>query len=158
MSQSVEAHGGRVGMYLGDGLMAVYGLGGQRGFGSRSATLSAMDMLKVARRLNSEFSSALPMPLRVGIGIHTGKAVIARVGDAERGYMMTALGETVSIASRLETATKELLADCVVSDEAVAASGLALPGAMPREVHMRGRDKPIKVHAFNEVVPEEAAA
>ncbi len=127
MSQSVEAHGGRVGMYLGDGLMAVYGLGGQRGFGSRSATLSAMDMLKVARRLNSEFSSALPMPLRVGIGIHTGKAVIARVGDAERGYMMTALGETVSIASRLETATKELLADCVVSDEAVAASGLALP-------------------------------
>jgi adenylate cyclase len=117
-----------------------------------------MDMLKVARGLNDEFGSALPMPLRIGIGIHTGKSVIARVGDAEHGYMVTALGETVSIAARLEAATKELLADCVISDVTLTASGLALPGAMPREVHTRGRDKPINVHALNESVPEEVAA
>jgi adenylate cyclase len=158
MSQAVEARGGRVGMYTGDGLMAIFGLEGQRGFGSRSAIQSATDMLKVVRSLNSEFGPAIPMPLRVGIGVHTGKAVIARVGDAERGYMMTALGETVSIAGRLESATKELLADCIVSEAALAASGLALPGAMPREVHMRGHDKPIKVHALNEAIPEDAAA
>jgi adenylate cyclase len=96
--------------------------------------------------------------LRIGVGIHTGQAVIARVGDPQRGYMVTAFGETVSIASRLESATKELLADCLISDEALSASGLMLSGAQQREVHLRGRPKPIKVHAVNEVVAKEPAA
>jgi adenylate cyclase len=72
--------------------------------------------------------------------------------------MVTALGETVSIASRLENATKELLADCLISDAAVAASGVMLSGAQQREVHLRGRPKPIKVHAVNQVAVKESAA
>jgi adenylate cyclase len=158
MTQAVEAHGGRVGMFLSDGLMAVFGLGGQRGAGSRAAILAAMDMMRSAQSINNDLGSALPMPLRIGIGVHKGPAVIARVGDAQRGYMVTALGETVSIASRLEAATKELLADCLISDAALAASGLTLPGAMPRDVQVRGRDKPIRVHAVNEARGQEAAA
>jgi adenylate cyclase len=158
MRQAVEARGGRVGMFLSDGLMAIFGLGGQRAAGGRAAIMCATDMLKAAHVLNEELGSALPMPLRIGIGIHTGQAVIARVGDPQRGYMVTAFGETVSIASRLESATKELLADCLISDEALSASGLMLSGAEQREVHLRGRAKPIKVHAVNEVVAKEPAA
>jgi adenylate cyclase len=158
MTQAVEARGGRVGMFLSDGLMAVFGLGGQRGAGSRAAIMCAMDMLKAAQTLDGELGSALPVPLRIGIGIHTGHAVIARVGDPERGYMVTALGETVSIASRLESATKELLADCIISDAAMAASGFMLSGAQRREIHLRGRPRPIKVHAVNHIAVNEAAA
>jgi adenylate cyclase len=158
MTQAVDARGGRVGMFLSDGLMAVFGLGGQRGAGSRAAIMCAMDMLKVAQTLDDELGSALPMPVRIGIGIHTGQAVIARVGDPERGYMVTALGETVSIASRLESATKELLADCLISEAALAASGVMLAGAQQREVHLRGRPKPIKVLAVNQVAVKESAA
>jgi adenylate cyclase len=158
ITQSVEAHDGRVGMYLSDGIMAVFGLGGQRGMGSRDAVCAGRDMLRVAHSLNAEFGSALPMPLRLGIGIHCGSAVIARIGDEERGYMVTALGETVSIASRLESATKELLADMLVSDAALQASGLRLPGAMLRDVQMRGHDEPIKAHAFTDPAKAEAAA
>jgi len=158
ITQSVEAHDGRIGMYLSDGVMAIFGLGGQKGMGSRDAVAAGRDMLKVARSLNAEFGSALPMPLRLGIGIHCGSAVIARIGDEERGYMVTALGETVSIASRLECATKELLADMVVSDAAMQASGLTLPGAMLRHVQMRGHDEPIEAHAFAEPDSSEAAA
>jgi adenylate cyclase len=157
MRQAVEAHGGRIGMFLSDGLMAVFGLGERRHGGSRAAVRAAMDMLKAVRTLNTEFGPALPVPLRIGVGVHRGRAVIARVGDPDHGYVVTALGETVSIASRLEAATKELLADCLVSEETLAASRLRLPGAMTREVRMRGREKPIKVYAVNETVPEDAA-
>jgi len=158
ITQTVEAHDGRIGMYLSDGVMAIFGLGGQKGMGCRDAVAAGRDMLKVARSLNAEFGSALPMPLRLGIGIHCGPAVIARIGDEERGYMVTALGETVSIASRLESATKELLADMLVSDAAMQCSGLTLPGAMVRHVQMRGHDEPIKAHAFTEPAITEAAA
>ncbi len=158
ITQTVDAHDGRVGMYLSDGVMAIFGLGGQRGMGSRAAIKAGLDMLKVTQALNEELGSALPMPLRVGIGIHSGPAVIARVGDTERGYMMTALGETVTIASRLEAATKELVADMVVSDVTMKASGLTLGGAMQREVQLRSREQPLKVYAMNEAIPSEAAA
>ncbi len=158
LSQTVEAHDGRVGMYLSDGLMAIFGLDGQKRKGSRAAIAAGLDMLKVTQALNTELGSALPMPLRVGVGIHTGAVVLARVGDMERGFMMTALGETVSVASRLESATKELLSDMVVSDAALAAAGISLSGSMPREVHVRSREQPIKVHTVSESATVEAAA
>lgn len=152
ITQAAEAHGGRISMYLSDGAMAIFGLDGQRGMGSRDAIAAGRDMLRVARMLDAELGSALPMPLRIGIGIHCGPAVIARVGDAERGYTITALGETVSIASRLEAATKELLADMLVSEAALQASRATLPGSTIREVPMRGHDTPIKAYAFSEPV------
>ncbi len=157
MTQTIEAHEGRVGMFLSDGLMAIFGLGGQRGAGSRNAITAAFDMLKSAEVLNRELGSALPMPLRIGIGIHTGPAVMGRVGDTDRGYTVTAFGDTVSVASRLEAATKELLADCVVSDAALRASGLMLSGTSEREVALRGHEQAIKVHTFNEAAVQDAA-
>jgi adenylate cyclase len=158
ITQTVEAHDGRVGMFLSDGLMAIFGLSGQKGKGSRSAIAAGLDMMKVASTLNAELGSALPIPLRIGIGIHSGPAVIARVGDPERGFMVTALGETVSIASRLESATKELLADMIVSDVALQNSGMSLPGAMTREVQMAGRDEPIRAYAISDFAAVETAA
>jgi adenylate cyclase len=157
LTQAVEARGGRVGMYLSDGLMAVFGLGSQSRSGGKAAIHAALDMLKIARTLNAEFASALPMPLRIGIGIHSGSAVIARIGDEERGYMTTALGDTVSIAGRLEAATKELLADCIISKETVDASGLAISGSLQKEIHTAERDAPLMVHAIADVDELEAA-
>ncbi len=156
LTQAVEARGGKVGMYLSDGLMAVFGLGSSASAGSRAAIHAALDMLKIARTLNAEFASALPLPLRIGIGIHTGPAVIARIGDEERGYMTTALGETVSVAGRLEAATKELLADCIISNDCIKASGLAISGTVQREVHVRDCDHAVMVHAVAGVDELEA--
>ena len=142
MRQAIEGHGGRVTMFLTDGIMAVFGQSGQRS-GSRAAIAAARDMLKSADILNEEFSSALPQPLRIGIGIHTGSVVMARVGDEEHGYMVSALGETVTIASRLEAATKELLSDCLISRETLQAAGLPIPTTEHREIHMVSRGDPI---------------
>jgi adenylate cyclase len=150
MTQTVRAHDGRVETMVADGLTAVFGIGGQRRAGSRDAILAAHDMLKVRRTLELEFAAVLPLPLRIGIGIHKGPAIVARVADPALGDLSLTMGETVSIAARLETATKSLLTDCLISDAALVASGLTVTGLVQRELLLPGLDKPIIAHALSE--------
>ena len=102
-------------------------------------------MMKAVTALNDEFGAALPIPLRVGIGIHTGQAMVAQIGDPAHGLLITALGETVSIASRLEAATKDFLTDCLISAQTAKASGFDLPELREQEAAYswaRGGDHP----------------
>ena len=149
--QAIEGRGGRVTMFQTDGIMAVFGQSGHRS-GAKAAILAAQDMLKSAEILNQEFSSALPQPVRIGIGIHSGSLVMARIGDEEPGYMSTALGETVTLASRLENATKELLADCLVSRETLQVAGLPIPTTEHREIHMPDRNEPIAAYPLESTI------
>ena len=158
MTQAVEAHGGRVNTYLTDGLMAVFGLDGKIGAGSGAAIATAIDMLKTARMIDRELAGTLSIPLRIGIGIHTGPAIVARFGDAGRGQMIGAMGETVTIADKLEQATKQFLADCLISSETLKASGLRIASATPREIVIPNRDSPIIAFALREAPVEAITA
>ncbi len=151
MRQAIEGRGGRVTMFLTDGIMAVFGQSGHRA-GAKAAIQAAQDMLKSAEILNQEFSSALPQPVRIGIGIHSGSLVMARIGDEEHGFMSTALGETVTVASRLENATKELLADCLVSRATLQVAGLPIPATEHREIHMTDRSEPIAAYPLESTI------
>jgi len=115
MRQAGEAHGGKVMQMRGDGLMVVFGMDGQAYAGSRAAIAAASDMKNATDALNEEFSSALPQPLRIGIGVNTGVLIVGGVGDEDTGFEPIALGDTVLGASRLEAATKSYFVDCLVS-------------------------------------------
>lgn len=150
LTQAVEAHDGRVDMLLTDGLTALFGLNGKRGAGSREALRAARDILNVVDAMDRELGSALPIPLRVGIGVHTGKAVVAQIGSQERGVFVTALGEAASVAYQLEAATKYMLVDCLVSEATLRAGGLSLPGAARKEAPIRGRPEPLVAYALTQ--------
>jgi adenylate cyclase len=156
MTQAVEAHHGRVDMFMADGLMAIFGLAGASDAGAKDGVQAARAMLRVIDDLNGEFGAALPIPLRIGIGVHTGPAIIAQLGDEERGLLVTALGETVSIASKLEIATKDFLTDCLLSAQTVKRSGMDLPRFAGKKLHIRGRDEPIVLHVLGESGPAKA--
>ena len=66
--------------------------------------------------------------------------------------MSTALGETVTLASRLENATKELLADCLVSRETLQVAGLPIPTTEHREIHMADRNEPIAAYPLESTI------
>lgn len=156
MTQAAEAHGGRVDAFAADGLIAVFGLGDEPSRGAADAIRAARGMLKSVEGLNTEFGAALSIPLRVGIGIHSGPAIIARVGDSERGMRLVALGDTVTIAGRLEAATKDYLTDCLISEEAMQRSGMSLRRQNGKHLHIVGRDKPITLYTLDETpVPAE---
>jgi adenylate cyclase len=99
----------------------------------------------------------------MGVGLHTGPAVLGRVGG-ERSARLTALGDTVNTASRLEGMTKEFGSMLVASEATLHASGLMLVGAERHEMSVRGREEMLTVHvakervAFSEVPKAVVAA
>lgn len=115
MQQAVQNHGGMVASFYGDGLIAIFDAADRPELGARRAVDCARDMARVLKILNKEMGGALPIPIRAGIGIHTGKVTLARIGDTEKNSIVMAFGNTVNIADALQRATKTMLADCIVS-------------------------------------------
>jgi adenylate cyclase len=150
MSEAVERHGGEVDKFLGDGLMALFGVAPGRGSGSRDALHAARDMLGALRRIDREFADSIGEGLRMGIGIHMGPAVLGRVGGGRQANL-TALGDSVNIASRLEGLNKELGTVVVVSEATLADAGLAIEGAEIRQVPVRGREEGLRVAAAQDL-------
>ncbi|MEN3930007.1 adenylate/guanylate cyclase domain-containing protein [Microvirga sp. W0021] len=145
MAAQVERHNGIVDKYLGDGFMALFGMRGSMGNGSKNAILAAQGMLAALEQTNEEFRMAIGESLRMGIGVHTGRAVLGRVGDLKSGAM-TALGDSVNVAARLENLNKEFNSELIVSDSALSSSGLPLDGWEHQEVELRGRDSVITIY------------
>ncbi len=145
MSAEVVRHQGAVDKYLGDGFMALFGRHAGAGNSSRNAILAARAMIKALDNANGNITEAIGEPLRMGIGIHTGRAVLGRIGDQASGAI-TALGDCVNVAARLESLNKEFDSDLIVSDAALSASGLSTAGWEPHDMELRGRDGTIAIH------------
>jgi adenylate cyclase len=129
--------------------MAIFGMDAPVSDGAARALSAARAMGGVLDSLNQSLREELPAPLSMGIGIHTGSAILGRIGAAHRTESiarLTALGETVNIASRLEGTTKELGVQVAVSARTMAASGL-VPGdhVTPVTVEVRGLSNAIEI-------------
>ena len=127
MAEAIEDTGGYVDKFMGDGIMAIFGMDASIQEGATRALAAARAMGGVLDSLNQSLKEDLPAPLSVGIGIHTGSAILGRIGASHRieaAKRITALGETVNMASRLEGLTKELYVQVAVSKHTIDVSGL----------------------------------
>lgn len=148
MSAAIVRNGGRIDKYLGDGLMAIFGAEGIEGGGASQAMAAVDDMFRALDRLNAEFHALLGDDLRIGVGIHTGPAILGRIGGDSHTAALTALGDTVNLAARLEEMTKTFAAVCVVSETTLELAGLAVDQGELHEAPVRGRTLPLKIRAF----------
>jgi adenylate cyclase len=150
MAEAIQDSGGFVDKFMGDGIMAIFGM-------ETSAKDSAIHAIEAARAmggvldaLNQTLHDELPAPLQIGIGMHTGPVVLGRIGAGHRtgaAARITALGETVNTASRLEGLTKPMDVQIVVSNETMKASGLSPDAGMERrDVDVRGLSQPVAVY------------
>ncbi len=155
MARAVRAERGYVDKFIGDGVMAIFGMTDGATAGCRSALAAAVRMQDAMAELNRDLEPQLGAPLRIGIGIHVGPAILGRVGAAGGGATagITALGDTVNTASRLETLTKEYGAVLVVSHAVVHAAEVELAAARVEEIAVRGRQSKLKVYAITDVAP-----
>ncbi|RDJ20911.1 hypothetical protein DWF00_28655 [Bosea caraganae] len=148
MGQAITAHDGRIDAFYGDGFMAVFGLEGSPARAGVSAIAAAGDIVLAVEALNREYGAALPLPLRIGIGIHSGQAVVGAVQSDNLGRHEITVGETVMIAAQMEAATRRVLADIVVSEATIAATGRSFSSATALKVTIKGRDKPMAAYGF----------
>ena len=107
MGAVVERRGGHVDKFVGDGIVALFGLDSSPVEGARQALAASAAMAEALATLNDELRQVLREPLRMGIGVHAGPAIVGELGWG-RAVSLTAIGDTVNTASRLEALTKEL--------------------------------------------------
>lgn len=155
MGHAIEQAGGHVDKFIGDGVMALFGIEGGPAQGARQALAAARAMAKVLGELNQTLTHDLDRPLRIGIGIHVGPAIVGEMGYA-RAISLTAIGDTVNTASRLEGLTKDHDAELVVSDMVASAAGVDLSAFPQHLVEIRGRRERLSVRAIADAtaIPE----
>ncbi|AJC81704.1 adenylate/guanylate cyclase protein (plasmid) [Rhizobium etli bv. phaseoli str. IE4803] len=153
IGKAVEQAGGRLDKFIGDGAMALFGLNTAPEEACRQALNAAAAIVAEIEKLAAELADELTLPLRIAIGIHTGPAVVGTMGYG-RVRSMTAIGDTVNVASRLESAAKEFEAAIVISEPVAKLADANLSGIESREISVRGRALPLKVY----VIPREKAA
>jgi adenylate cyclase len=148
--QAIEAAGGRLDKFIGDGVMAIFGLNSEPQVACRQALDAARRMAAALDDLNEAMSGDIDQPLRIGIGLHSGPTIVGEMGYA-RATHLTAIGDTVNIASRLETLTKEFTAELVVSQELLDRAGIDLGAYESHDVEIRGRQGRLTVRAVKKV-------
>ncbi len=149
MSAVITDTGGHYAQFSGDGLMALYGLGTDIESGCRNAFRGAVEMNRRLSLLNQRLRLELDEPLRIGIGIHRGEAIVGTMGPPSTP-MLSAVGDNINVAARLEAQTKIYDCTLVVSEVTANCAGLDL-SAFPRyEAEIRGREEPVAVYAISD--------
>jgi adenylate cyclase len=157
MGSAVEEAGGYVDKFLGDGVMALFGVETTGPVGCRSALVAARKMAEQLAVLNDDLSGDLDTPLRMGIGIHAGPVVVGELGHG-RTISVTAIGDAVNTASRLESLTKEVGAQLVVSEVVRDHAGVTFPDYPRQEIELRGREGQLTVHIVADALTLDVVA
>ncbi len=150
--RAIEACGGYVDKFIGDGVMAIFGMSDGIQAGCRNALAATNAIAESIAQLNEELASQLDHPLRIGMGLHAGQVILGRIGAVNgngASGRITALGDVVNTASRLEGASKELGRTLVVSQNVIHAAGFKCDAAEETEIAIRGRQEPLRVFALD---------
>ena len=148
LAEAIEESGGYYSNFTGDGLMALFGLDGRREEGAKAALRCALAMFHSLDSQNKRLAGELEKPLEIGIGIHTGPAIVGRMGPPKTP-IITAVGDSVNTAARLERTSKELGMPLIVSAETLREAGLNAAARLT-QVSLRGRAATMPVSALDE--------
>jgi adenylate cyclase len=146
VSQAVLASGGMPNQFVGDGMLALFGLSTSRQEACRQALRAAAMIAANVDELNKFLEHDLREPIRFGIGINGGEVIVGDIGYRDH-MVFTALGDAVNVAARLQDMTKILACEAVVSDEVRATAGIAADALPQHDVEIRGRNEPMIVRA-----------
>ncbi len=154
LCQAIDAHGGTVDKFLGDGMMAFFGAP-DRLKGHGAAAVRAASAIREAMASDNRPALAQGRPaLKVRIGIHTGRVIVGNIGAADR-VNYTIVGDTVNVSQRLQELGKQVAPDAetaiVVSDETAERLDDRFELVSAGRHKLRGRDEPIAVYLVGEV-------
>jgi len=137
-------HGGMINKFLGDGFMALFGIGRDTQNHADDALAAGCSMERALERLNLERVQRGEEPIGIGIGINTGPAIVGSIGSPER-MEFTVIGNAVNVASRIESLNKTMGTTLLMSK--ATRDALQRPASLqalpPQPV--KGVDRPVEI-------------
>jgi len=150
VGECITGAGGMVDKFIGDGVMALFGVEAGPQEGCRQALVAARGMVEQVSRLSESLADEIAQPLKIGIGIHCGPAVVGRMGYGTTVHV-TAIGDAVNVASRLQDSTKEYNCQLVISEEVAKQSGLNTIEFTGHELTVRNRKEALIIFVVEDV-------
>jgi len=138
VGHAVEETGGYVDKFIGDGALAIFGLEAAAQTAAKQAIAAAIRISEGVRDINRTYASELDRPLKLAMSLHTGPAIVGEMGYGPATHL-TAVGDTINTASRLEGIAKDLDAELLISEEVTKAAKLTPTGLDLQSFSMRGR-------------------
>jgi adenylate cyclase len=142
----VFKNGGTVDKYVGDCIMALYNVPFEHPDHARQAVRTAIEFQEHTRALSERWRARAGVELANGVGICTGEAVVGALGSRQR-LEYTAIGDTVNLAARLETLTKDLGSPIIVSESTYALLEGEFPVRALGNVTVKGKEESVKIYA-----------
>lgn len=156
MGGPVLEHGGYIDKYMGDGIMAIFGLSREDPADACLDAVSAgLGMLAALDDLNHYLKRQFDTTFRIGIGIHVGPVIIGEMGHPEK-MQFTAIGDPVNIASRIESATKEFGASLLVSEDVCKLIGERIEVGRRKQVNLKGKTGSHQLTEVLGLAPEQS--
>ncbi|MBB4038883.1 adenylate cyclase [Microvirga flocculans] len=138
VGESVENAGGYIDKFIGDGVLALFGLKASPQEAARQAVDAALRIHAGLIALNRQYASEFEKPLKIAMSLHAGPVIVGKMGYGQ-ATSLTAVGDTINAASRLEGLAKELDAELVISDDIAMRAGLDLSDCKRSTLSIRGR-------------------
>ena len=148
MVEIVFKNGGTLDKFLGDGLMALFGVPYPIGKPEERAVRTALEMLDALQIMNRELEAKGMLRLDIGVGINSGPVVAGNIGSAQR-HEYTVIGDTVNLAARLEALNKETRTQILVSAPIYEAIRDVFRSRSLGPLRIRGKPEPVDVHAIS---------
>ncbi|MGI8782092.1 MAG: adenylate/guanylate cyclase domain-containing protein [Acidobacteriota bacterium] len=148
MVEAVQKQNGMVDKFIGDGLLAVFGAPLPVPNSAQSAVEAARSMIVRLQAVNAEFAREGIGPIRIGIGIHTGEALVGNIGS-DRKMEYTVIGDVVNTTSRIEGLNKTHNAHrsgILISGDTLAALNGQVPVEFIGEELMKGKTRKVAVY------------
>jgi adenylate cyclase len=141
---AVVTAGGAPNQFIGDGMMAICGVDCEPGEACRQALAAVRGIDQRVEEMNRVLADELRQPIRIGIGLHAGTVILGEIGYRER-FLLTAIGDSVHVAARLQDLTKDYGGQIVVSEVLCIMAGIDFAAFPRHDIRVRGRDAPLTI-------------
>ena len=140
----IEANGGRLDKFIGDGIMAIFDATGDINQNCRNALEAASKISNSMADMNAELKMDFDEEMRFGMGIHAGETIVGMMGYGKT-VSETAIGDNVNVAARLEELSKKYKCQLVISKFVAEQANVETAKFQSDTVKIRGRSEPLDI-------------
>ncbi len=145
MTEVVFRHRGTIDKYMGDGIMALYNAPREDSEHALNAIRTALEFQERVVPFSARWEARLGAPIRCGVGINSGEAVVGSLGSKLRNEY-TAIGDPVNLAARLESVTKDYRVPIIISEYTYELVQGRFPTRELDTVTVKGKSQPVKIY------------